>query len=264
MHEWDADTRVDAAGDGRFTARLGDRWGGAGGRPNGGYLVAFCLRALGEVLPHPDPLAVSAYYLLPGVVGPAVVDTEVVRRGRQVSTGEARLSCRDREVLRVVASFADLGAGGDGAAVLGRAPDLPPPDECVDVYGGLRLPGATVADRVELRGPEPFGWARGRATGTPSAEFWIRFADGRPADPAGMATLVDSVAPAVLELGHPVVSATVELSVHVHARPAPGWLAARAATRHVAGGHYEEDVELWDAGGRLVARSRQLAVLSAR
>ena len=259
MHEWDTDTRVDATGDGRFTAHLTDRWASAGGRPNGGYLVAFCLRALGEVLPHPDPLVVGAHYLRPGAVGPARVDTEVVRAGRRLSTGEARLTCADREVLRVVASYADLGAATGRTLVLDEAPDLPPPDDCVDAYGGLRPPDVTVADRVELRAPEPLGWAVGRPTGTPGAEFWIRFADGRPADTASLATLVDAAAPAVLELGV-TDSATVELTVHVRARPASDWLAARVATRHLAGGYHEEDLELWDATGRLVAQSRQLAV----
>lgn len=263
MHEWDTDTRVDATGDGRFAAHLTDRWAGDGGRPNGGYLVAFCLRALGAVLPHPDPLVVGAHYLRPGVVGPARVDTEVVRVGRRLSTGEARLVCGDREVLRVVASYADLDAAAGRTLVLDEAPDLPPPDECVDAYGGRRLPGVTVADRVELRAPKPFGWAQGRPTGTPRAEFWLRFADGRPADTASLATLVDTAAPAVLELGV-TDSATVELTVHVRARPAPGWLAARVATRHLAGGYYEEDVELWDTTGQLVAQSRQLAVSADR
>lgn len=263
MHEWDTDTRVDATGDGRFTAHLTDRWASAGGRPNGGYLVAFCLRALGEVLPHPDPLVVGAHYLRPGVVGPARVDTDVVRAGRRLSTGEARLTCGEREVLRVVATYADLGGPTGRTHVLDRAPDLPPPDECVDVYGGLRLPGVTVADRVDLRAPEPHGWARGRPTGTPRAEFWLRFADGRPADTASLSTLVDSAAPAVLELGV-TDSATVELTVHVRARPASDWLAARVTTRHLAGGYHEEDVDLWDTTGQLVAQSRQLAVAAGR
>jgi acyl-CoA thioesterase len=262
MHEWDADTRVDPTGDGRFTAHLTDRWSGPGGRPNGGYLVAFCLRALGEVLPHPDPLVVSAHYLRPGVVGPVRVDTEVVRTGRRLSTGEARLSCDDREVLRVVASYADLGAATGRTLVLGEAPDLPPPDECVDVHGGARRSDITIADRVDLRAPKPHGWAQGRPTGTPHTESWIRFADGRPADTASLASLVDSAAPAVLELGE-MDSTTVELTVHVRARPLSDWLAARVTTRYLVGGHHEEDVELWDTTGLLVAQSRQLALLPA-
>ena len=54
---------------------------------------------------------------------------------------------------------------------------------------------------------------------------------------------------------------TLELTVHVRARPAPGWLMLRHETRNVAGGMFEEDCEVWDAAGRLVAQSRQLARL---
>ncbi|WP_344398167.1 hypothetical protein [Actinomadura alba] len=44
-------------------------------------------------------------------------------------------------------------------------------------------------------------------------------------------------------------------------RHAPGRLAGRAATRHVIGGHHEEDFEIWDSGGALVAQSRRFALL---
>ncbi len=47
----------------------------------------------------------------------------------------------------------------------------------------------------------------------------------------------------------------------MRARPAPGWLACRSTTRFVAGGFHEEDFEIWDGAGVLVAQSRQLALL---
>ena len=56
-------------------------------------------------------------------------------------------------------------------------------------------------------------------------------------------------------------SATMELTVHVRARPRPGWLACRTQTRHVIGGYHEEDFEIWDSAGQLVAQSRQFALL---
>lgn len=54
---------------------------------------------------------------------------------------------------------------------------------------------------------------------------------------------------------------TVELTCHIRARPVPGWLRARFTTRFVSGGFLEEDGELWDSQGRLVAQSRQLGLV---
>ena len=54
---------------------------------------------------------------------------------------------------------------------------------------------------------------------------------------------------------------TVELTTHVRARPAPGWLRCRFSTHFIAGGFLEEEGELWDETDRLVAHFRQLALL---
>ncbi len=56
-------------------------------------------------------------------------------------------------------------------------------------------------------------------------------------------------------------STTIQLTVQLRARPAPGWLACRALARFVRGGYHEEDFEVWDSAGTLAAQSRQLAML---
>lgn len=257
---FDADTKVEPIGAGAYAATLTDRWSALGGGTNGGYALGVCLQALARELPHPDPLVVSAFFLRRGTPGPAEIQTDVARSGRRVATGEARLVQDGQEVVRAVATFTDLAAARGRTLVRSAKPDLPPPDEAVDMMARRSLPGVTIADRVQYRARRLPGWADGRPTGDPSLEFWMRFADGRDADALSLPMLVDAAAPAVLELGE-AGSATLELTVHVRARPAPGWLACRVATRHVIGGFHEEDFEIWDSEGSLVAQSRQLGVL---
>src|SRR5579862_9467515 len=271
---FDADTRVvpSPAGDGSFAASVTGRWGGITGVPNGGYLLATCVRALGLSMPFPDPIVVSGFFLRPGTPGPATVRTSVVREGRTTAFGEAVLSQDGKDVIRAAAAFARLGGSGgsDGSGGLGGSsgpvlvdgapPDLPPPSECVGVPVGSFGP-ATIAERVEFRSREVPGWFLGRPTGRPSSEFWMRLADGRDPDLLALLVLVDSTAPSVLELG--AGSATIQLTVHLRAHPAPGWLATRASTRFVSGGYHEEDFEVWDSAGTLVAQSRQLAIVQA-
>ncbi len=261
-YAFDEDTRVCPAGSAsEFTAALTGRWGGITGAVNGGYMLVLCARALGLVVPFPDPVVISGFFLRPGTPGPATITTSLVRSGRTTAFGEAVLARDGKEVVRAAAAFVTLGGGGPSLPVLtdGAPPDLPAPEDCVAVpVGSFGL--ATIAERVEFRSQNLPGWFLGRPTGRPSSEFWMRFADGRDADLLALPLLVDSTAPSVLELG--AGSATVQLTVHLRARPAPGWLACRATTRFVSGGYHEEDFEVWDSAGTLVAQSRQLAVLS--
>jgi hypothetical protein len=55
---------------------------------------------------------------------------------------------------------------------------------------------------------------------------------------------------------------TLEMTVHVRDVPAPGALRSTFRTRFVTNGLFEEDGEVWDSTGRLVAISRQLALVA--
>ena len=81
----------------------------------------------------------------------------------------------------------------------------------------------------------------------------------REPDPLLLLLAVDALPPVTFDLGLLGWTPTLELTVHVRAVPAPGWLRVGASTRNVAGGFLEEDAEVWDSADRLVAQSRQLA-----
>jgi acyl-CoA thioesterase len=165
------------------------------------------------------------------------------------------------ETVRVVASFTDLDAASGRTLVLAEGPDLPAADTSTDLLGGRSIPGISIVDRFEYRMAALPGWVQGRPSGDPRVQFWLRFRDGREPDSLSLAAIVDAAFPVVMEIGERG-SSTLELSVHVRARPAPGWLACRVSTRYVVAGYHEEDFEVWDSSGALVAQSRQLALLA--
>lgn len=259
-YAFDADTRVDAIVDGVFTATITDRWNAIGGRPNGGYVVGVCLQALRRVMPFPDPLVVSAFFMRPTLPGLAEVHTELARAGRSMATGAARVVQAGKETMRITATFTELGRATGRTLIVGKPPHLPLPEKAIDPLGGGAMAGLPITERVEYRTATMPGWMQGTPDGDPSMQFWMRFRDGREADVLALAMLVDAAYPAVMEIGA-VGSSTLELTVHVRAHPAPGWLACRATTRYVIGGYHEEDFEIWDSAGTLVAQSRQLALL---
>jgi acyl-CoA thioesterase len=237
---------------------------------NGGYLLALADRVLGRVLPHPEPLSVTAYYLTPSEPGPAVVRTEVLRTGRTMSTGQASLLQKDGdggevERVRVVAHHMDLGALPDGVRTAATRPPVPAFEECVPsslapegVFGPKD--SSRLIDRLDLRmDPATVGWALGEPSGKGEMRGWFRFADGRGNDPLALLLASDALPPTAFDLGVLGWVPTLELTVHVRARPSPGPLLVALRTRNLAGGHLEEDAEIWDSAGRLVAQSRQLA-----
>lgn len=265
--QFDAETAVTGQSADRWTTRLSPAWN-IGDNPNGGYASASSVRALSRVTGRPDPISVTTHYLRPGRSGAdAEIRTELIRSGRRAATAEASLHQEGRERLRTVAAFADLGAetaGPEDAPSLTLPPvDLPPPDDCrsrLTLEQGVDLP---IASRVDVR-IHPALADAGQARRAEVAG-WIRFHDGRPPDTAALVLFADAFPPSVFGLlGQVGWVPTLELTVHVRRRPAPGWIAARFRTEDLANGMLVEDGELWDETGTLVARSRQLALLLDR
>ncbi|BCL27543.1 thioesterase family protein [Streptomyces aurantiacus] len=273
--EFDRDTAVtrrepDAPGDpsvpGVYDIDLSAGWT-IGNALNGGYLLAVLGRALADALPHPDPFTISAHYLTASRPGPAVVRTDVVRAGRTLSTGQASLfqyddEGRETERIRVLASYGDLDGLPDDVRTSAKPPAIPPVDQCFGPEDSPEpVPGVSaIADRLMLKlDPGTLGWALGSPSGKGEMRAWFGLADGRDADPLSLLLAVDALPPTAFELGLSGWVPTVELTVHVRSRPAPGPLRVAVTTRNLAGGFLEEDAEVWDSADRLVAQSRQLA-----
>lgn len=254
-----AATSVDAIGGGRYRAAVHTGWDIAG-KANGGYLLATAARAAAMEARRPDPVAVTGHFLTPARPGPVTIETTVLRAGRRFSTVRATMHSGEGPVLSILGSFTELTTEAATERIEGEPPDLPPPEECVPVEPTETFPPPFVG-RVELRlHPEHIGF--GNMGGPPRVRGWFRLRDGEPPNTIALLVAADAFPPTVFFADLPVAWVpTLELTTHVRARPAPGWLRCAFTTRFITGGFLEEDGEVWDSKGRLVAQSRQLALL---
>jgi acyl-CoA thioesterase len=250
---------VSPLGPGRWSAEIAPGWDIVGAA-NGGYLLAMAARAAAAAAERPDPVTVTAHYLAPGSPGPVTVETEVVKSGKRFTTVSAALVGPDRPLLQMLGSFGDLEESTGVERLEAGPPALPPVEDCIPIEPTDTFPPPFMG-RVELRLPPERASAWGGG-GSPRVEGWFRLRDGEPIDPLALLVAVDAFPPTIFFTDLPVAWVpTVELTAHVRARPAPGWLRCAFTTRFITGGFLEEDGEVWDSAGRLVAQSRQLALV---
>jgi acyl-CoA thioesterase len=226
---------------------------------------------------RPDPVTITAHYLSPGKPGPLEVHTEVVKAGKRFTTVRATMTDgAGKPLITVLGTFSDLdpaaslNGGHDDWPTLVQSspPDLPPVDECqrmmrapVSDDPARRPPDFVSSIQMHLH-PDDAGFATGRKSGEMRVRGWFDLRDGEPIGTIGLLTAVDAFPPTIFNTDLPVAWVpTVELTAHIRARPTPGWLRCAFTTRFVTGGFIEEDGEVWDEDGTLVAQSRQLALL---
>ena len=278
MSVLDEATAVQRVGEGRYQVRPDPRFaivapgGAVPSAMNGGVMVATALRAVLDTSPHPYPVATSAHFLRVPRLEPAEVEVTWLKQGRTAATARATVvqdtAVQDSlPVLEVTVTTGNLPPGPASNGELswtGEPPRLPPIEECVNLghWAGTVGPDGTsgYAAQVDLRlDPATTGWRRGEPAGIPEMRGYFRLREDRDPDAYLLALAVDGLPPVVFGLGAAGWSPTVELTWHMRAVPAPGPLRVATRCRHISGGWFDEEAEVWDAAGRLVAQSRQIA-----
>lgn len=253
------DTAVSPLGAGRYRAEIRPDWRVE--RPNGGYVAAILLRAVTAEVGDParSPRSVTIHYLRPPEDGPIEVEVVVERTGRSMSAVSARLTQEGKVIaLALVAA----GIERDGFVLEDTpAPDVAGPEDCpLAPPPPVRI---RIREQFEIRpaiGPPAFTGGDEAVTGG-----WLRLRDPEPTDAHVLLQIADAWIPAIFgvtteRLGVPTVDLTVHLRQTVLAED-DGWMLVRFRTRLAAAGYLEEDGEIWDRAGRLLAHSRQLAVI---
>jgi acyl-CoA thioesterase len=261
MGEFERATAVTQVADHQWRAQLVPGWR-IGEVPNGGYILAIAGRVLRQALPHADPLTVHIMYTAPTTLGPAVCDVEVLRRGG--STTHAALHLRQDGELKahVSAAYTDLKRlrGENWCSV--ERPHITAFEDCLPVGEH----GVELRRQVNQRyasGGEVF--RRAEPDGTGCFNGWLDLVDGSEVDVLTLLLFADAMAPPVFTVyGALQWVPTVELSVQLRQHPVPGPIQVRFRSRYMSNGIIEEDGELWDSSGQLVALSRQTSKVRVR
>ena len=254
MSEFDRDTAVTEVETDQWVGEIRPGWR-IGPVPNGGYVLAIAGRVLSRALSHPDPLTIHMLYTAPTQLGPLDCLVEKLREGG--STSHAALVMRQEGEVKahVSACYSDIERLQGESWQSGERPLIKPYEQCAPIGEH----GIELRQRVNQRyasGSEVF--KRGEPDGSGSFDGWLEFVDGREPDILSLLLFADAMAPPVFTVYGPLQWVpTLDLSVSVRAHPVPGPLQVRFRSRYMTEGVVEEDGELWDSSGQLVALTRQ-------
>src|SRR3954453_5798919 len=263
MSKFERDTSVSEVEAGAFEGHVNRDWWIVFG-PNGGFLAAMLVRAMAAAVDDPSraPRSLTIHYTTAAAEGAVRIATTIERAGRSLTTVSARMEQDGRLIALAIAAFS---AERIAAIDFDDAPDpaVPPPDQ-----------GPIFHPRPEM---PPFSrqWETRPAIGTPPftgsggstlTGGWIRPLDAHPVDAALVAQITDAWLPAVfIRLTQPNPVPTIDLTIHFRGELPlpPDYILVRFETRLSRGGFVEEDGAIWGRAGRLIAHSRQLALLQA-
>lgn len=281
------DTAVTAVGPNRYEGTIRDAWN-LRPLPQGGIVTALALRAMGDVLDHPEQRLRTLHTTFVAQVasGPVTIDVELLRAGRSMS--HLRAEVRNIDAPRGHVTTAVFGATRSGFEFTDLEPpaDVPPPAECPswrepDIPDGFEFDFEPMPFWTELvEGRAGLGHAPWEEYVPDRAEraSWYRFdeppmRDDGTMDPLAVVVLADTMPGAVGEKIGPTTdrawfAPSVDLTVHLLDDCRSPWLLAHNRARYAGDGYASADMALWDCGTegteppRLVAYATQLFLFS--
>lgn len=262
-------TDVVPLGGGRYSAAIAESWMLLL-VPQGGVLAAVAARAMAAELhldegPTQQLRTIHGVFASPVPQGPLEVEVTVLRRGRSAS--QAQATVRAPGAAAGFTALAVFGGERPGFTFTELTPpEVPEPDDC-----------------PSFRDPPP---PEANWEARPSFPFWLDVLEGRPAlghppwdespreaaeiatwyrweqdplgvdggiDPLSSLVVADMMPGSVFERIGPVegrwFAPSVDLTVHLFARPSPGWILGHNTARHAGDGYASVAQALWDPRG---------------
>lgn len=256
-------TQVAAGPDGSYDVDLRREFAIGGNKPNGGYLLACMGRAALDAAQaagsdHRHVIAAGAQYLSSPDLGPARIQTEVLRVGRTASQVRARVDSGGRAGVEARFTLSTLPEGGQPFWGGLEPVAIPPWEEC-DARPMLEERGISIAfDPATSFRPGPEGPV---VTGDGEFRAWLRNDHAGRLDTLGLLYAADALPPATFGVVASGWVPTLDLTVYQRAVPVEGPLRLRFRVQLIQDGFADETLEGWDSAGRLVLQATQLTAL---
>lgn len=262
VHLFDRDISLTEQAPLRFEVHVSEHWS-INGVPNGGYLMALLANAMLRHSEKQSTPIVTANFVARCTPGAATIAVEKISQSNQFDRLQARLIQDGNERVRAIGTFAKEADENQETRYEGEPPDITPRNECLAVP---EMPAYTLYSHMDVRlDPECARWLSGHLSDTSQMKGWIKFKEERSPDILSLLLMSDSFPPAVLTTyGMVAWLPTLEFSLSIRNLPATKWLKSVFRTRFVTNGILEEDGEIWDENGELVAIARQIALYRTR
>ena len=263
MHPFDSTTQLEPVGDGVYRGSLDRTWWVAKG-PNGGFLASLILTALQREVADPDriPRSFTVHYVARAEEGEVEIRSSVERVGRSMTATTGQLFQGGKLLATAQCAFSATRSGEEDFDDLG-ASEVPMPEDLpeLDIPEGLMPPIANHFDYRWALGSFPYSDSDRALSGG-----WLRLKEPRPLDALIIPTFADGWPPSVFSRrSTPALVPTIDLTVHfrgeIPSLPPDEWVLVSFETKVAQGGFLEEDGYIWTRDGKLLAQSRQLALI---
>lgn len=258
MHPFDQDISLTPQQPFRFRSTISDNWS-VNGIPDGGYLMAIIANAMLQHSQKKSTPILTANYISRCTPGDAPIQVEPIVQSAQFDRLEGKLFQGGKEKIRMFGTFAEK----KDECLIERheesPPEISPFEDCIRVP---KMSNYSIFHNLDVRlDPGCAGWMRnGDLSEKSEIKGWIKFRDDRAIDILSIALFADSFPPAVFSSqGMVAWVPTLEFSVNIRNIPETRRVKCVFRTHFISCGLLEEDGEIWDEAGHIIAISRQFA-----
>jgi len=239
-----------------------------GNTPHGGYLMALMHKALTTILPHSTAISSSVQYLDRINAEPFDLDVEIFKISKGSSSGIVRLKQENKTCTTFTGTCSDFEHMKGYDDLQKPLPDIFNQSDKKDYvkmnYDKISK-GFTPAFIKQLEcliHPDHAWWNRGPETQISNNEArcsaFLEMEGGTP-DQFCLSFYSDILPPVVSNKYGPLGwIPTITLTTHIRQMPTTSEVYADFKASDINKGYFEQDCNIWDLNGNLVASSRQL------